>query len=663
MSDLVTHLPPEQQAIRDKCFHPTGTFVEFKKEEVEQSIPDRFEKIVSQYPNQIAINFGTQVVTYSELNAMANCVAHTIIAQRGSDPEPVGLLLEKGVEQIAAMLGILKAGKFFVLLDPSFPAERISSVIEDSQAALLVVDRQTVLSAQQVTTRRCQLIRFDRLAQPMPAEDSRIPISPHALACIVYTSGSTGQPKGVVRNHRTLLHGAMLRVRTYGISKDDRLAHITAGTSNSVTNSFYVLLQGATLVAIDVKREGVARLASWLIDEKISICLIASPVFRKLCTTLTGSERFPALRYLRLRSDTVYKSDVELHRKHFPPTCSLANGLASSETGPLREYRIYHDTEFGSSEVPVGYALEDKEVLLLNENGEEVGFNEVGEIVVRSEYLSLGYWNNPELTAKKFKPCPQNPHKRLYYTGDLGLMLPDGCLIHKGRKDFRVKIRGYGVDLIEVEKVLLRHPGVREAVVVASKSKSDETRLIGYFTSSNHLIPSVNELRGFLQKTLADYMIPSVFVNIDKIPLTSNGKVDRKALPAPSNSRPELGTPIVEPRTMLERELVSIWAEILSLQEVGIHDSFFDLGGHSLAATRVVSQVIKKFQLELPLQSLFQSPTIAEMAAVIMEHQGKRLGEKDLDRMLGELESLSDEEAKRLLAEETATMTEGKRHE
>jgi amino acid adenylation domain-containing protein len=641
-------LPPEQQAIRDNCFQPSGTCVEFPKEEVEQSIPDRFEKIVGQYPNQIAISVETQGVTYSELNAMANCVAHAIIAERGSDPEPVGLLLEKGVEQIAAMLGILKAGKFFVLLDPSFPAARITSVIEDSQAALLVVDQRTVLSAPQVTTRRCQLIRFDRLAQPMPAEDPRIPISPYALACIVYTSGSTGEPKGVVRNHRTLLHGAMLRVRTDGISKDDRLAHITAGTSNAVTNSFYALLQGATLVAMDIKREGVARLASRLIEEKISICLIASPVFRKLCTTLTGNESFPALRYLRLRSDTVYKSDVELHRKHFPPTCSLANGLSSSETGPLREYRIYHDTEFGGAEVPVGYALEDKEILLLNDDGEEVGFNEVGEILVRSEYLSLGYWHNSELTARKFKTCPLDPRKRLYYTGDLGLMLSDGCLIHKGRKDFRVKIRGYGVDLIEVERVLRRHSGVKEAIVVASKSKSDETRLIAYFISSTQLVPTVNDLRGFLQKSLADYMIPSVFVSIDKIPLTSNGKVDRKALPVPDNSRPALDTPFVEPRTVIERELVSIWAKILALQDLGIHDNFFDLGGHSLAATRVVSQVIKSYQLELPLQSLFQSPTVAEMAAVITEHLGKTLGGEELDRILTELESMSDEAAQQL---------------
>jgi acyl carrier protein len=195
---------------------------------------------------------------------------------------------------------------------------------------------------------------------------------------------------------------------------------------------------------------------------------------------------------------------------------------------------------------------------------------------------------------------------------------------------------------------LRRHSGVKEAIVVASKSKSDETRLIAYFISSTQLVPTVNDLRGFLQKSLADYMIPSVFVSIDKIPLTSNGKVDRKALPVPDNSRPALDTPFVEPRTVIERELVSIWAKILALQDLGIHDNFFDLGGHSLAATRVVSQVIKSYQLELPLQSLFQSPTVAEMAAVITEHLGKTLGGEELDRILTELESMSDEAAQQL---------------
>ena len=262
-----------------------------------------------------AVKTDSQTVTYAELNAMANRVAHAIVAERGNRPGAIGMLLEKGVEQIAAMLGILKAGKFFTLLDPSFPTERLSLVLEDSQATLLFVDQRTLSLVQQDTPARCKLIRIDTLDHSIPVQDPKIPISPHALACIVYTSGSTGRPKGVMRQHRALLHDAMLRVHTDGISKNDRLAHITAGTANSVTNSFYALLQGAALVTFDLKRQGVACLASWLIDEKISICLIASPVFRSLCTTLTGAERFPDLRYLRLRSDTVYSADVAAPQK------------------------------------------------------------------------------------------------------------------------------------------------------------------------------------------------------------------------------------------------------------------------------------------------------------------------------------------------------------
>ena len=663
LSASPSQIPAEQQAIRDKCFHPSGTFVEFPIGDVETSIPARFEKMVRMYPDRLAVKTDSYAVTYAELNAMANRVAHAIVAERGNRPEPIGILLGKGVEQIVAMLGILKAGKFFTLLDPSFPTERLSLVLENSQATWLFVDQGTQSLVRQDTPARCKLLRIDALAQSIATEDPKNSTSPHALACIVYTSGSTGRPKAVVRNHRALLHGAMLRIHTDGISHEDRLAHITDGTSNSVTNSFYALLQGAALIIIDLKHEGVTHLARWLIDEKISICLIASPVFRSLCAMLTGEERFPDLRYLRLRSDKVYSSDVALHRKHFPMTCSLATGLASSETGPLREFRITHDTELSGSEVPVGYALSDKEVLLLGEDDKDVGSNEIGEIVVRSEYLSLGYWNDPEHTAAKFKPDPQSSKKRLYYTGDLGQMLPDGCLIHKGRKDFRVKIRGYGVDLMEVERSLRRHPGVEDAVVIASRSKTDEMRLIGYFTSSIQQVPTVSALRRFLQVTLTEYMIPSVFVHIDKIPLTSNGKVDRRALPAPENFRPELDTPFVEPTTSLERELAAIWAPILSVQEVGINDKFFELGGHSLAAMRVVSQVLRKFQLELPLQSLFQSPTIAEMVAVIVEHQGERLGEEGLERMLGELELLSDEEATRLLTGDAASKSGGDRNE
>src|SRR5262245_20936597 len=378
MNDLqkrTVELPPEQQAIRDKCCHSSGAFVEFPREDLETSVPERFEKIVRLLPERIAIEADGRLVTYSELNAMANRVAHSIVAERGTAPEPVALLIDKGVEQIAAMLGILKAGKFFVPIDPSYSVDRMASVMRDSGAPLLIVDRRTVSIAPQVAGPDCRLIFFEAMLDGSPTENLRISIPPSGLACVVHTSGSTGKPKGVMRDHRGLLHGAMVRVYTDGISSNDRLAHITSGTTNAVTNSLNILLLGAGLVTFDVKLEGIARLAGWLVEAKITTCLIASPVFRNLCATLTGNETFPDLRYLRVRSDTVYRSDVDLFNQSFPPTCLLANGLASSETGPLREYRISREIEFSGTEVPVGYALPDKEIFLLNDDGNEVPSN------------------------------------------------------------------------------------------------------------------------------------------------------------------------------------------------------------------------------------------------------------------------------------------------
>ncbi|HEU4771423.1 MAG TPA: condensation domain-containing protein, partial [Candidatus Udaeobacter sp.] len=274
----------------------------------------------------------------------------------------------------------------------------------------------------------------------------------------------------------------------------------------------------------------------------------------------------------------------------------------------------------------VGYPLEDKEVLLLDDDGNEVGANEVGEIAVRSRYLSPGYWRRPELTASKFKADPNGGDKRVYLSGDLGLMRPDGCLIHKGRKDFRVKIRGYGVEIAEIEKVLNTHRAVGQAVVVARKKETGEARLVAYYTRTELPAPTVSELRGFLKNQLPDFMIPSTFVMLEAIPLTHGGKIDRRALPEPENVRPTLATAYLSSRNEIEQELIAIWEEVLDVRPVGVNDGFFDLGGDSLSATRVISQVIKHFQLEIPLQLLFQSPTIADMAAVIAQRRGEMPG-------------------------------------
>jgi len=649
---LSFNLPPEQQRIRDKCLHPSGTFVGFPMEDVESSIPARFEKVVRQYPDYTAIKAGNEVVTYAELNALANRVAGVILARSSNDANPVALLFEKGVEQIAAMIGVLKVGRAFVLLDSSLPKSRLELMLEDFLPDLIVTDRQNLVLANNLSPEDQPAIEIESIDTNVSIDNLYREMLPDALAFIVHTSGSSGRPKGVIYNHNTLLPHVMLRTNADGFCPQDRIPHFSSGTANAITNPFFALLNGAALLPFDVKKEGIRRLSTWLSQEKITVCLIAAPLFRNLCEGLTATDGFPDMRLLRLRSETVCKSDVELYKRYFPDYAVLANGLSSSETHMLTEYYMDRHTNFPGDDVPVGYAAQDKEILLLDKQGDPVGCNEIGEIVVRSKYLSPGYWRKPELTSAKFKNDPAYPEERIYHTGDLGLMLPDGCLIHKGRKDFRVKIRGYGVEIGEVEQALRDHSEIQDTVVVAKETESGETRLVAYLTSPVQPRPDIGQIRTMLKTKLPDYMIPSSFVLLDALPLTANGKLDRRALPDPGNTRPDLNNPYAPPSTTTEAQLVSIWSEVLSVDQIGVHDSFFDLGGHSLAAFRVVSRVIQTFALELSVKALFDAPTVAEMAVIIVQNQARRASDEDLAQMLREVEAMTEDEARKQLADE-----------
>jgi amino acid adenylation domain-containing protein len=650
-------LPPEQDAIRAKCFHPSGKFVEFPTEDVETSIPERFEKVVRAHPDHLAIKSPVDELTYDELNSAANRVAHALLDHDRSEAEPVALLYETGVPIIVAMLGVLKAGHFFVLLDPSLPKEKMAAVLAKSQARLVLSDARNLQMAREVAGAGLKVVDYESLNRCTITANCKLSVTPQMFSYVVYTSGSTGEPKGVIWSHQTLLHHVMILTNTYHISKDDKISLMTSMSGAALATIAHALLNGATLYLYDVQRPGVRELGDWLKHERISIWFMPSPLFRNIAASVKAQNHFSDLRLIRLRSDKVHESDIEDCKKILPPQCVIVTGLAMTETGTITINLLDQDTKIAGDEVPIGFPVDDKEILLINDGGKEVGFNEVGEIVVKSKYLSPGYWNNPELTKTKFKRDPEDPNTRIYYTGDLGLMRPDGSLIHKGRKDFRVKIRGYGVDLVEVEKALLSHSGIREAVVVSPRTQSGEARLIAYFTPAGELPPKVSDLRVYLREKLADYMIPSAFAKLDKIPLTTNGKVNREALPEPDDKRPELSTAYAEPRNETESSLVQIWQEILDVRPIGIQDKFFDLGGHSLSATRVVSRVIEQFELEIPLQSLFQSPTIADMAAEITAYQGKRLDESQLATILDELESLSEAEAERRASEISSPIT------
>jgi len=662
MSNFVSKLPPEQQAIRDKCFHPSGTFVEFPKEDVESSIPARFEKVVKRYPDQLAIRSELCRWSYQELGEVAKRIARAVHAKSLDEAVAVGLVCDNDASLVAAMIGILKVGKAVLLLDPSLPVDRITHMLEEAQAELVVCDSKNLNLAQEVTSRRYDLINCDSLGYDPTDAVSYPAVRPDDVAFIFYTSGSTGTPKGVMHHHRTMLHNVMLRTNSGHVCKHDRMALPRSGTSAAIANLLVAILNGATLYPFNFRKEGAARLADWFEQEGISVCTLSVPLFRSL-TDVVQQPSFPQLRLLWVNSQAVHDSDFEQYKRCFSTNCFLVNRLSSSETGPLTEYWMSYETRIDGDAIPVGYALEDKELLLLDGQGKQVKFNQIGEIVVRSAYLSPGYWRRPELTESKFKTDPSDPSKRLYHTGDLAHMLPDGCLVHEGRQDFRIKIRGYGVDSLEIENAVRGHPKVRAAVVVVCRNKGGDEFLAAYFVPEENCLVSAGVLRAFLEDRFPDYMIPSRFAALTQLPLTPSGKIDRQALPDLGNARPDLPTSYVAPHTALSRELTQIWADVLLLDRVGIRDSFFALGGDSLTASKVIARVIKTFKLDLPLKALFDAPTVAEMAAIIEQHQSQQPHEETLNRMLGEIEAMTEEEARKELAGESTRSSSERRHD
>jgi len=610
--------PPGRSAAAGPSVGPSDGFVAFPREALERSIPKRFEEMARRYPDRLAVKTGHQTLSYDALNAAANRLAHAIPGPRDSAEEPIALLLEKGVAPIVAMLAALKAGRIYVPLDAGFPPERLRDTLEDSQAGLIVTSRRHARLAEGLARGPVEVLDMDDLDPGLPSGNLGRPIPPDAVAYIMYTSGSTGRPKGVVHSHRTALHAVMGYTNGFRVGPEDRLTFLYSHAfSASVKNVFGALLNGAALFPYDLESDGVEKLAHWLAREEITLFQSVASVFRLFLGTLTGGERFPRLRLIYAGSEPASPRDVALFKTHFSPECLLVGTFATNETGTIRMYVMDKETPIIGNTVPAGYAVEDKEVLLLDEGGNAVGPGGSGEIAVRSPYLALGYWRRPDLTRAAFLPDPDGGNARIYRTGDLGRLLPDGCLIHLGRKDSQIKVRGQKVAVSAIESVLLEAGEIKEAAVVAREDRPGDQRVVAYLVPARWPAPEVGALRQALARSLPEVMIPTAFVVLEALPRTPTGKVDRRALPAPGCARPDLGTAYAAPGTPAEGRLAAIWAEVLDLDRVGIHDDFFALGGHSLLVTDVVRRAAAAFQVELPPQSVFEAPTVAAMAALL----------------------------------------------
>jgi amino acid adenylation domain-containing protein len=599
---------------------PNNAFVPFDKAEIEQSIPARFAAQVHRNAERLALKTRYEAFTYTQLDVTTDRLAAAILMARGHGEETVGFLFERGASLVVATLAALKAGKVVVPMDPAIPPARARTVLEDAQVSFVLTDRRTCARARELTEGIYPLLEIEASA-PNPAGSAAPPsLSPDSLASIVYTSGSTGQPKGVTHTHRTLLHQTMVHSNQYRIAAEDRLAFVASPATAYMTWCILTgMLNGASLFPLDPQRDSAIDLFHWVVQEGITVLLGGRTITRALHDT-PGKEapRFSTLRLVSFGGEAVYRRDVEACRRLFPGAL-VSIGLGATETGAMARYFLDANTPITGHVLPVGYPAEDKEILLLDDTGQAVRPDDIGEIAIRSRYLSPGYWRRPDLTAAAFRPDPAGGPERIYRTGDLGRRLPDGCLVHLGRKDFQVKIRGFRVEVAEVEGALLSLPTVQEAVVVAREDRPGDRRLVAYLVPTARPAPTVTALRQTLAAVVPDYMLPAAYVLLDALPKTPGGKVDRRALPPPGRTRPALDQPLVAPRTPVEATVGAIWQEVLGLDELGIHDNFFDLGGHSLAASQVLARVTETLHVDLPLRVLFAAPTVAGVAVAVVQ--------------------------------------------
>jgi amino acid adenylation domain-containing protein len=636
------------------------SFVEFRKEEIQQSIPSRFAQQVRRFPHHIAVQTRAAQITYDELDRFSNRIAHVVLEKCGAKTAPIALLFEPGPSMVAAILGVLKSGRFFLPLDPASPPARTAAILEGSLVTHMLTDAKHRATAAYLGHSASLVIDVDDLDPQVADSPCDQLAQAESLACVLYTSGSAGEPKGVLHTHRNFLHSIREHTNSMGLHSEDRVSLLASYCHLAgMTSTWRALLNGGTLCVFNLRGEGWGELPRWLSAEGITIYQSVPTLFRQWAQALTGSIRFPKLRIIHLGGEPVTIHDVELYKKYMSEDCILVHNLGSTEVPTFRQYFINKETPMMGNVVPVGYSVEEKEVILLDESGREVGFDEVGEIVIKSRYIALGYWQKPEVTRSAFSSDPGGGDERFFRTGDLGRIRPDGCLEHLGRKDRQVKIRGIRIEPAEVEAILAKHPAVRQAVVAAYEEAPGQKELVAYVVPASDRKPSSTILREYLRGLLPAQMVPTAFVALDQIPVTTNGKVDRRALPPPEVHVRQSEVQFVAPSTFLERTIVRTWEEVLGVPGIGILDRFLDLGGNSLKAMQIITRMQNALDHVLPLESLFNMATVSEQAAAIEKYLVATSNGEQSTALIAELEAMSEEEAERQLAAALDQATEG----
>lgn len=581
------------------------------------------EAQVARTPDANAVEHGTLSLTYRELNRRANQLAH-FLRKRGIGPESkVGICLRRSIELPVALLAVLKAGGACVPLDPAYPKERLTYMLEDSGTALVLT--QAGLLAE-VTDFNAEVVNVDagwQMFAPESAENVRSGVKPENLAYLIYTSGSTGKPRGVLLTHGGLVNHNVAAARLFGISTADRMAQFASISFDiAVEEIFPTWMAGGALVV----REENASLAAgdflrWVAKKGVTALDLPTAYWHELVRELSeSSERLPqSLRILIVGGEKASAAALTAWRKIAGPRVRWVNTYGPTETSVIVTSYEPKAGEEIPAVLPIGRPIANTKIYILDKNLQPLPVGIAGDVYVSGPGLARGYWNRPETTAEKFvaDPFRKDPEARMYKTGDLARYLASGEIEFAGRTDDQVKIRGYRVELEEIEAVLGAHAGVREMVVAARENSSGEKNLVAYVVPSREQVPTASELRSFLKQKLPHYMVPSAFVLLEAMPKTPNGKVDKRALPAPKSTDFAQTQEYVAPTDALERQLTAIWETVLDKKPIGIRDNFFELGGHSLLAARLMHRIEQSLGQRLPLAALLQAPTVEQLSGLL----------------------------------------------
>jgi amino acid adenylation domain-containing protein len=623
------------------------------------SVAERFAEHVARTPDALAVADPRERWSYAELDRASGRIANRLVADGVRPGDVVAVFAHRDAAIVRALLGILRAGGAFLVLDPAYPAARLAEYVRTATPRALVhiaaagalpdalAAALDGLPALVLGARGASAEEADGLAGVSP-EAPRVRVGADSLAYLAFTSGTTGEPKAVMGRQGSLTHFTPWVADAFGLGADDRISMLSGLAHDPLQRDIFIPLQiGAAVIAPEPEEVGTpGYLAGWMRAEGITVANLAPAMVQWVAGT-SGDETVPSLRRAFFVGEALTRADTDrLHR--VAPGVTIVNFYGSTETQRAVSYQVV-ERGGGAGErevIPLGKGLPDVQLLVRTPAGAPAGIGEAGEVWIRSPHIALGYLRDEALTAERFLATPgsSDPADRMYRTGDLGRYRLDGAVDPMGRADGQVKVRGFRVELGEVEAALGRHPAVREAAVVARGGGADR-RLVAYVVPVDGAMDA-DALRQHLRALLPEFMLPAAFVELDELPLTANRKVDRRALPEPESAA---GASVAPPRTPLEEVVAAIWAEVLGRDSVGVDEDFFAAGGHSLRATQVLARIETALGVRLRLRTLFESPTVAGLAAAIEAEGGGELA-----AMMADLNELTDAEIEALLAAEAA---------